>query len=555
MQADSKKVKGDLGISLSELLTAWRQAVHGTRLPQPPAYDGPDVWLTSIVEHTDAVTPGACFVARVRSGSDGHPYIGQAIARGASLIVGQRPLAELPTLQGVAVPYLRVPDSGLAEAWLAASWEDFPARDLVMIGVTGTDGKTTTANLLYTVLQESGIAAGLLSTLRAVIGPQEEPLALHVTTPEAPVIQRYLRRMVDAGLTHCVLETTSHGLAQHRVAAIDFDVAVVTNITHEHLDYHGSWEAYLEAKAQLFRTLAMDAGLRRSANPFKEQVTRTAVLNGDDVSFAHLRELPVARRLVYRMGQTADVSAIDPHYGPDATRFMLHISAGPSESEAGEVVSPLVGDFNVYNMLAAATAAHSLGLSLPEIQRGLRRCQPLTGRMQRIAGGQPFLVIVDFAHTPNALAEAIRAGRRMVSRRVITLFGSAGKRDVQKRRLMAEISARESDLTILTAEDPRTESLDEILEMMAAGCREMGGVEGKSFWRVPDRGQAIYFALQLARPDDLVLICGKGHEQSMCFGVTEYPWDDAVATRTALEALQTRRPMPDLGLPTFRTPR
>jgi UDP-N-acetylmuramoyl-L-alanyl-D-glutamate--2,6-diaminopimelate ligase len=338
------------------------------------------------------------------------------------------------------------------------------------------------------------------------------------------------------------------------VAAIDFDVAVVTNITHEHLDYHGSWEAYLDAKAQLFRTLALETGNWPSSNAIKEQMVRTAVVNGDDVSFAYLRELPVGRRLVYRMGQPADVYATDAHHGPDATRFTLRISSGENNTVAGEIVSPLVGDFNIYNMLAASTAAHGLGLSMPEIQRGLQRCQPLTGRMQRIAGGQPFLVIVDFAHTPNALAEAIRAGRRMVSGRVITLFGSAGKRDVQKRRLMAEISARESDLTILTAEDPRTESLHGILEMMATGCRDMGGIEGQSFWRVPDRGRAIYFALQLARPDDLVLICGKGHEQSMCFGVTEYAWDDAVATFAALEALQMGKPMPDLGLPTFRLP-
>ncbi len=551
MTTDQDKLIAGNGKSLRELLAGWEQAVQGTALPQPPAYDGPEVRLTAIVEHTDAVTPGACFVARVRSGSDGHPYIPQAVARGAALVIGQRPLVELPTMLSSAVPYLQVADSGLAEAWLAASWEGFPARDLVMIGVTGTDGKTTTSNLIHSILQENGIPAGLLSTLRAIVGPQEESLALHVTTPESPVIQRYLRRMVDAGMTHCVLETTSHGLAQHRVAAIDFDVAVVTNITHEHLDYHGSWEAYLDAKAGLFRALTMDAGNRPSANPIKGQMIRTAVLNGDDVSWARLQELPAGRRLDYRMGQPADIYATDIRYGPHATRFTLHITSGDSHSITGEIASPLVGDFNVYNMLAAAAAAHGLGLSLPAIQRELERAQPLTGRMQRIAGGQSFLVIVDFAHTPNALAEAIRAGRRMVGGRIITLFGSAGKRDIQKRRLMAEVSAHESDLTVLTAEDPRTESLDEILEMMASGCRDKGGVEGHNFWRVPDRGRAIYFALQLAQPGDLVLICGKGHEQSMCFGVIEYPWDDVVATRAALEALLAGKPMPDLGLPTY----
>jgi UDP-N-acetylmuramoyl-L-alanyl-D-glutamate--2,6-diaminopimelate ligase len=181
----------------------------------------------------------------------------------------------------------------------------------------------------------------------------------------------------------------------------------------------------------------------------------------------------------------------------------------------------------------------------------LEAVQILTGRMEPVNEGQDFLVIVDFAHTPNGLEKAIVAARGIADGRIITVFGSAGKRDVEKRRLMAEISARDADLTILTAEDPRTESLTGILEMMAAGCRSEGSIEGQTFWRIPDRGKAIHHALSLARPQDLVLICGKAHEQSMCFGTIEYPWDDLIATRTALIAFQSGQPMPDLGLPTF----
>jgi UDP-N-acetylmuramoyl-L-alanyl-D-glutamate--2,6-diaminopimelate ligase len=206
-------------------------------------------------------------------------------------------------------------------------------------------------------------------------------------------------------------------------------------------------------------------------------------------------------------------------------------------------------------MLAAAAAAHALGCSPDAIQHGLEAVQGIHGRMERIARGQPFLVVVDFAHTPNALQRALDAARRMVSAggRVIAVFGSAGKRDVEKRRLMADLAARQADLTVLTAEDPRTEALDDILATMAAACRAAGAVEGENFWRVPDRGRAIHFALSLANPADIVLICGKGHEQSMCFGTIEYPWDDREATMTALDAFLAGRPPPDLGLPTFNT--
>lgn len=543
---------------LKQLLVDWGTAVAGTTLPKPPAYDGADIELTRIVEHTDDVVPGACFVARVRAGSDGHRYINQAIERGASVVLTQQPEPVAGSKwQGAAatkpVVYLQVADTAEAMAWLAAAWEGFPSRQLVMIGVTGTDGKTSTATLLFSILREAGLRTGLLSTIKAVIGNEEEPLALHVTTPEAPVVQRHLRRMVDAGLTHCVLEATSHGLAQHRVAAVDFDYAIVTNITHEHLDYHGSYEAYFAAKSRLFTRLADPAWQITSENPLKRDLVKTAILNRDDASYQPLLGLIQATTAhrSYGLSHTAeaDVYATDIHYAAQATRFQLHLA-----TSATPIQSPLVGEFNVYNMLAAATAAESLGCSAQAIQQGLEAVEGIHGRMERVDRGQSFLVIVDFAHTPNALDKALAAARRMVAGdgRVISVFGSAGKRDVEKRRLMAEISARQAGLTVLTAEDPRTESLDDILGMMAEACRSEGGVEGQSFWRVADRGRAIYFALSLARPDDLVLVCGKGHEQSMCFGTIEYPWDDRKATVAALDAFLDNQPMPDLGLPTFK---
>ena len=523
--------------NLQQLLTDWQTAVQNTTHLQPPTYTGPDITLTHLTEKTSQVHPGACFVARVRTGSDGHPYISKAIELGASMILAQRPAAELDLTLPDNVVYLQVDDTAETLAWLAAAWHGFPSQHLTVIGITGTDGKSSTARILHEILIAAGLKAGLLSTIKAVIGHTEEPLELHVTTPEAPVVQSYLRRMVDAGLTHCVLETTSHSLAQHRVTAVAFDTAVVTNITHEHIDYHGSHEAYFAAKARLF-----------------ELATRKLILNHDDSSYQQLATINPAghpaAHLTYAIHQPADVTATDITYAPTRTTFTLHL---PSPLVPPlPIATSLVGEFNIYNMLAAATAACSLSIAPEAIKAGLEAVDIISGRMQRIDEGQPFLTIVDFAHTPNALTRAIEAGKRMVPNgRIITVFGSAGKRDIAKRRLMAEASARAADLTILTAEDPRTESLDDILDMMADGCRSQGGIEGQTFWRIPDRGRAIHFAISEATPADLVLICGKGHEQSMCFGSIEYPWDDRTATRAALQAFLTNTAMPDLGLPTF----
>jgi UDP-N-acetylmuramoyl-L-alanyl-D-glutamate--2,6-diaminopimelate ligase len=539
---------------LHQLLATWRQAVAGTSHPRPPDYDGPDVELTRLTEKTGEIEPGVGFVARVRTGSDGHPYIPDAIERGATLILAQRSPEDMGIIVPADIVYWQVADTAETLAWLSAAWEGFPSRQLVTIGITGTDGKTTTANFLFSILQAAGSRAGLLSTIKAVIGDEEEPLALHVTTPEAPVVQRYLRRMVDAGLTHCVMETTSHALAQDRVAAVQFDVTVVTNITHEHLDYHGSYEAYFAAKRRLFEYLLDDPIRVPTHNRFKEAIRRTAVLNHDDRSFSPLNGFLAGRPIKifrYGLGQDNNLTAIDIAYGPQKTAFTLHF-ADPSRPPL-PVRSALAGEFNVHNMLAAAAAATALGIEPEAIRQGLVGVRALSGRMERVDRGQPFLVVVDFAHTPNALERAIGAAQRMASGdgRIITVFGSAGKRDVDKRRLMAEISARDADLTVLTAEDPRTEALDDILATMAAAAAGEGGVEGETFWRVPDRGRAIYFALTLARPGDVVLICGKGHEQSMCFGTIEYPWDDRAATEAALEAFLAGRPMVDLGLPTY----
>jgi UDP-N-acetylmuramoyl-L-alanyl-D-glutamate--2,6-diaminopimelate ligase len=482
----------------------------------------PAVSIIGIALDSRQVIPGDLFVALKGGQTDGHLFIPNAVDQGAAAVVGTQSLEDMP------VPYLQVEDSRRALAELSAAFFGFPTRELTVIGVTGTDGKTTTSNLIYQILRAAGIRAGMISTVNAQIGERVLDTGFHVTTPEAPDVQRYLAEMVAAGLSHVVLEATSHGLDQQRVAACEIDIAVVTNITHEHLDYHGSFENYRAAKGRLFTELAVTVP-KAHGNP------RLAVLNTDDSSFEYLSTLiqdlgTEINAITYGSQLGADLQAEDIVVDPGGLRF----TAMTDDMEM-EIVSNLIGEYNVSNILAAI-AATVLGLKLKKrfAQQGIAALKAIPGRMEIIDHGQDFLAIVDFAHTPNALIRALQTARQLTKGDVITVFGSAGLRDQEKRRLMAKISAELADITIFTAEDPRTESLDNILAEMAAGAASAGGNEGQNFWRIPDRGEAIKSALRMAKAGDVVIACGKGHEQSMCFGEIEYPWDDRTAMHAAL---------------------
>ncbi|MEW6716314.1 MAG: UDP-N-acetylmuramoyl-L-alanyl-D-glutamate--2,6-diaminopimelate ligase [Chloroflexota bacterium] len=490
------------------------------QIPIPALSPVPDVRITGIAQDSRNIEPGFLFVAIKGGNTDGHGFIPQAILKGAVAVAGTQ------TQRGLVVPYIQVEDSRLALAYLAAAFYGFPARKLTVIGVTGTDGKTTVVNLIHHILLAAGLKAGMISTVNAVIGEHVLDTGLHITTPESPDVQRYLSEMVTAGLTHVVIEATSHGLAQERVAACEFDLGVVTNITHEHLDFHGSYEEYRSAKGKLFKSLE-ETTLKQHGN------YRVAVLNSDDDSYSYLKPLVRGRQVTYGLNEKVDVSAKKICYTTSGINFVASCSGCEFLVE-----SRLVGAYNVMNCLAAISATVvGLGLPIQAAQEGISRLTGIPGRMEVIDLGQDFLAIVDFAHTPNALYQALKAAREMTTGQVIAVFGSAGLRDRAKRRMMAETSAELADKTVLTAEDPRTESLEAILEEMAKGMRSRGGEEGKTFWRVPDRGEAIRFALSQARKGDVVIACGKGHEQSMCFGETEYPWDDRLAMRAALAGL------------------
>jgi UDP-N-acetylmuramoyl-L-alanyl-D-glutamate--2,6-diaminopimelate ligase len=477
----------------------------------------PDVEVQGIAADSRQIQPGGLFVAIQGTSENGHQYLESAQHAGAVAAVGEEPDP------GLEIPYLQAEDSRLAYAQLAAAWHGFPGRELVMIGITGTDGKTTTAMMIFDILRQAELSVGLISTVSASIGSRTMDTGLHVTTPDPMNLQALLRQMIDEGLTHCVLEATSHGLAQHRVAGCEFDVGVVTNITHEHLDFHGSYDSYSEAKGRLISNLSQS-----STKPGAPE--KSAVLNMDDESFGFLDQLSSVRTIAYGFDSSADVRGSELTSDQEGIRLSID-----SSGQKNEIESSLIGGYNASNVLAAyATGIHVLDID-PDVARvAISEFAGVPGRMESIDLGQDFLAIVDFAHTPNALKQALSSARSLTEGRVICVFGSAGLRDQAKRRMMAEISAELADLSILTAEDPRTEPLEDILGEMAKGARSKGGQENETFWRVPDRGDAIRRAIELAKPGDLVIACGKGHEQSMCFGETEFPWDDRVAMRAAL---------------------
>jgi UDP-N-acetylmuramoyl-L-alanyl-D-glutamate--2,6-diaminopimelate ligase len=505
-------------------------------LPSVLARMGGDPDVDGITADSRQVEPGDLFVAIPGVSLDGHQFIAQAVDEGAVAVVGEHAPEDLPPLPWGAFAYVRVPNAREAWGWLCAAWHGFPSRKLVLIGVTGTDGKTTTVKLTQSILTAAGIDAGMINTVAARIGDTDIDTGLHTTTPDPPQIQALLEQMVDAGVTHAVLEVTSHGLAQQRVAGCDFDVAVVTNVTHEHLDFHGTLEAYQQAKAELFKALA---GSFRKAG-----VPKVAILNKDDDSYRYLSPLPADRRITYSVSCDADVAARGIVAGAAASQFELHLFEDRVDAEIH-----FPGEYNVRNALAAASVGVALGIQPSTIARGLSAVQGVPGRMERVDEGQDFVAIVDFAHTANALEEALITARGIAGdqRRVIVVFGAAGLRDRAKRSLMGQVAARLADLVVVTAEDPRTESLEAILAEIVAASEAGGKREAKDLWSVPDRGEALRLACQMAQSGDVVIACGKGHEQSMCFGTTEYPWDDREAMSRALrgetlDTLPTARP-------------
>ncbi|MFH0751218.1 MAG: UDP-N-acetylmuramoyl-L-alanyl-D-glutamate--2,6-diaminopimelate ligase [Chloroflexota bacterium] len=479
------------------------------------------------------VGPGSVFVAVPGAHADGHAFVGQAVARGAVAVVVERPAGDAGTATQVVVDR-----SQLALAVVAAWWYDDPGRRLGVIGVTGTDGKTTTAAMAVAALEAAGVRTGLVSTAEQKIGPHRAATLAHVTTPEAPELQRALRAMVRAGDAAAVVESTSHGLALQRVGEIPYDVAVLTNLTHEHLEFHGTFAAYRAAKRSLFERLAGGVGLpsKPSSLPGGRPWPQGGIVNIDDPSadvFVAATRAAGATVLTYGAGSGADVRVTAVDETPDGIRARVSTPRG-----AAVVTLPLVGRFNIHNALAVVALGELLGLDPEAVRGGLAGFPGVRGRMERVDRGQPFLVVVDYAHTPASLATALDALAPLVGpgAGLIAVFGSAGERDVAKRAIQGRVAGERCRLVVATDEDPRGEDPAAILEQIARGAEAAGRRRGEDLFLVADRETAIRAAFARARPGDVVLLAGKGHERGILYADRARAWDArAVAERLLAE--------------------
>ena len=380
----------------------------------------------------------------------------------------------------------------LGIAILANIFYDFPSRKLRVIGVTGTDGKTTTTSLIYHILNSAGLKTSMVTSIGAVISGKKYDMGFHVTTPSSFAIQKFFKKALDTGSKFLVLETTSHALDQYRVFGIEFEIGVLTNVTHEHLDYHKTYQNYLKIKAELLK------------------MSKKAIVNRDDESFHQISNFKflISKLVTYGMNKNADIN-------PKNFKFK----------------TDLIGEFNKYNILAAIAACKELGISDKNIRKGIESFVLPLGR-EEVIYKKDFTAMIDFAHTPNAFEQILKSVRPMVKGRLIHVFGSAGQRDASKRPLMGKASSKYSDIIILTSEDPRSESVEKICEEIESGIKNH---ESRTILKVYDRKKAIEAAIGIAEKGDFVIMTGKSHEKSMNYGHGEVPWDEYKAAKAALE--------------------
>lgn len=473
------------------------------------------------------VEAGHVFVAIPGAESDGHDFAVDAVARGAIAVIAERAVARL------GVPQLLVGSSRSSLA-LAAAWlNGYPSYRLGVVGITGTDGKTTTSYLIRAMLEAAGLSAGMITTVDVVVGGQSLGETGH-TTPEAPEIQHFLRRMAEAGDEFVVLESTSHGLALERVAEVAYDVAVLTNITHEHLDLHGSVDAYIGAKRSLFERLAVGA-----TNPEKGW-PKSAVINADDPLAEQFRAAARgagAQVLTYAVGPDAKADVAAAMVRDDGAGLRLKVTT-PRWSD--DLALKLVGHFNAYNALAAVAVGEALSLD-PELMRaGLASLESVPGRLIQVDEGQEFTVYVDFAHTPGALASALDSLAPHAAARgggLISVFGSPGARDTLKRPMMGRAAGERSRVVVLADDDPRDEDRMSILEQIAVGAIEAGRRRDQDLFLIPDRDKAIRKAFELARPGDIVLLAGMGHVDRIMTAAGKKPWNETEIARQTLNGM------------------
>lgn len=488
-----------------------------------------DSEIASLAYDSRQVIPGALFFALPGLHTDGRAFIAQALSAGARAIVHE---GELETYQeGIA--YLRVASSRRAMSPIASAFHGHPSRALGVIGVTGTEGKSTTVYLIWQLLGLLGKGVGFFSTVNSDTGEGEKPNPEHQTTPEAPAVQRMLAQMVDAGYAYAVVESSSHGLSPrlNRLGDVAFDVGVFMNVTHEHLEFHGSWEQYREDKANLFRALDTHGHLKALASG-QAELPSFGVACADDPSAPYFAQATGKKVLTFSTkGRKADYQAQDIRSDEAGASFVIE-----AEGRRLPARIELPGAFNVDNALAALIAVSGiLGLDWAGLVPLLPRLRPVLGRMTRVSAGQPFEVIVDYAHTPSSFLAVFPPLRARAPGRMLCVFGSGGERDVEKRPQQGRIAADYFDVIILSDEDPRGEDPRALLEMIAAGCPEKR--RGEELFVIPDRPTAIRKAFELARPGDIVMLLGKGHENSIIYRNETRPYDEIGCALSVLASL------------------
>jgi UDP-N-acetylmuramoyl-L-alanyl-D-glutamate--2,6-diaminopimelate ligase len=471
-----------------------------------------EVEVTGIAYDSRRVKSGDLFVAVEGLHSDGHAYVSDALARGAVAVAVDR---DVTVPRGM--PLLRMPSTRIGLAEVAAEFYGRPSGKLKVAGITGTDGKTTTTHMAEHVLQASGLVAGAMSTVSFTSGGGEVDNLSGQTTMEAPEVQAWLARMVEAGVGCAVIETTSHALVQERVRACDFDVAAFTNVGHDHLDYHATWDEYLEAKARL---------IDLAASSVDKGIEKTAVLNRDDASYERLSRRPIARRWTYGLTTASDFHPLDLSVTGAGSHFRMKTPLGETE-----VTLHVPARFNIYNALCAAGVCLALGVPLEAIGTGLAGFEGVRGRLEPVDVGQDFRVYIDFAHSAGALASALAELRPFTTGRLIVVFGSTARSD-HDRPGMGRAAADFADFFIITTDDPVDQDPVEIARDVQSGAE--GKAPGHDYEIVIDRRAAIRRAIEIARPGDCVLLAGKGHERSMRMATGSEPWDERAEAEAAI---------------------
>lgn len=486
-------------------------------LPDAEVTGNIDITIKDVAYDSRKVKPDSLFICLPGAKVDGHDYIDQAKEQGAVAVLVQK---EIEARDGLTV--IKVADTRAAMQLVAPYFFDYPSRSMRMIGITGTNGKTTTTYLLKSILKEAGYRAGVIGTIQTVIG--ERILPIKNTTPDVVDLQAILAEMQAEKMDYVVMEVSSHALALGRVAGCEYDVGVFTNMTRDHLDFHGTFENYAQAKALLFSSLGAEGTVK---------TRKAAVINVDDKASEVMLANTHCRTIAYGIKNAqAQLKAENIHVGSKGTTFDL---TGDFGTVALHV--KITGIFNVYNIMSAVGAALAEGIDIATIKRALEKFQSVPGRFELVDCGQPFSVIVDYAHTPDGLENILKTAQEFAKGRIIVVFGCGGDRDRTKRPIMGRLAVQYGDVIIATSDNPRTEDPVQILEEIETGIKETL-TPGKTYEKIIDRKTAIERAIAIAKPDDIILIAGKGHETYQILKDKTIDFDDREVARAALKEIK-----------------